>query len=155
MGFSPLPRPTARCDRDRVLRSIALASLLTLAAAGAAEARCPAGEVRYRDAAVQVRAVQDGRHAFDLVATPGQRPDGTLLGGDRAGASLVSRMARFGLREAALMASLVPARLLGLADRGRIAPGFRGDLAVLDERFVPLETIVAGETLWRLRYPQS
>jgi N-acetylglucosamine-6-phosphate deacetylase len=91
----------------------------------------------------------------DLVATPGQRPDGTLLGGDRAGAPLVERMARFGLREAALMASLVPARLLGLTDRGRIAPGFRADLAVLDERFVPLETIVAGETLWSLRYPQS
>jgi adenine deaminase len=53
------------------------------------------------------------------------------------------------------MASLVPARLLGLADRGRIAPGFRADLVVLDERFVPLETIVAGETRWRLRYPQS
>ena len=91
----------------------------------------------------------------DLVATPGQRPDGTLLGGDRAGAPLVERMARFGLREAALMASLVPARLLGLGDRGRIAPGFRADLAVLDERFVPLETIVAGETVWSLRYPQS
>jgi N-acetylglucosamine-6-phosphate deacetylase len=91
----------------------------------------------------------------DLVAAPGQLADGTLLGGNRAGAALVVRMARFGLRESALMASLVPARLLGLADRGRIAPGFRADLVVLDERFVPLETIVAGETRWRLRYPQS
>jgi N-acetylglucosamine-6-phosphate deacetylase len=91
----------------------------------------------------------------DLVANPAQRPDGMLLGGDRAGAALVARMARFGLREAALMASLVPARLLGLADRGRIAPGFRADVAVLDEQFVPLETIGGGETLWNLSYPQS
>jgi N-acetylglucosamine-6-phosphate deacetylase len=91
----------------------------------------------------------------DLVANPGQRPDGVLLGGDRAGAALLARMARFGLREAALMASLVPARLLGLADRGRIAPGFRADLAVLDEHFAPLETIAAGETVWDVSYPQS
>jgi N-acetylglucosamine-6-phosphate deacetylase len=91
----------------------------------------------------------------DLVANPAQRPDGILLGGDRAGAALIARMARFGLREAALMASLVPARLLGLADRGRIAPGFRADLAVLDESFTPLETIGAGETLWDVSYPQS
>ena len=58
--------------------------------------------------------------------------DGSLLGGDRIGAALVARMARFGLREAATMASLVPARVLGLADRGRLAPGYRADLAVLD-----------------------
>jgi N-acetylglucosamine-6-phosphate deacetylase len=90
----------------------------------------------------------------DLVANPAQRPDGILLGGDRAGAALIARMARFGLREAALMASLVPAQLLGLIDRGRIAPGFRADLAVLDEGFVPLETIAAGETVWDVSYPQ-
>ena len=80
----------------------------------------------------------------DLVALPAQRPDGTLLGGDRVGAALVARMARFGLPEVAAMASLVPARLLGLGDRGRIAPGFRADLAVLASDFRPLSTIVAG-----------
>ena len=73
MGFSPLLRPHGGCDGLGVLRSVAIAFLLTLAAAAAAEARCPAGEVRYHDGVVQVRAVQDGRHAVDLVACRGGR----------------------------------------------------------------------------------
>ena len=83
----------------------------------------------------------------DLVALPAQRPDGSLLGGDRAGSALVARMARYGLPEAAAMASLVPARLLGLADRGRIAPGHRADIAVLASDFRPQATLVAGREL--------
>jgi N-acetylglucosamine-6-phosphate deacetylase len=92
-----------------------------------------------------VRVAGAGRIALtsDLVRRP-QRPDGRLLGGDRCGAALVARMVRFGLAEAAAMASLVPARLLGLDDRGRIAPGYRADLAVLGPDFAPLETFVAG-----------
>jgi N-acetylglucosamine-6-phosphate deacetylase len=80
----------------------------------------------------------------DLVPRPAHRGDGSLLGGNRCGAALVARMARFGLAEAATMASLVPARLLGLADRGRIAPGHRADLAVLDPDFRPRQTLVGG-----------
>ncbi len=90
----------------------------------------------------------------DLVTTP-LLDDNRLTGGDRAGAGLVARMASYGLAEAAMMASLVPARLLGLTDRGRLAPGFRADVAVLDPRFRPLETLVAGNTRWGVRYPQS
>jgi N-acetylglucosamine-6-phosphate deacetylase len=85
----------------------------------------------------------------DMVSPPQEQPDGKLLGGDRCGAALVQRMgARFGLAEAAAMASLTPAGVLGLDDRGRLAPGFRADLAVLDAGFSPRETIVAGETVW-------
>ncbi|MDQ3890322.1 MAG: amidohydrolase family protein [Actinomycetota bacterium] len=91
----------------------------------------------------------------DLVPAPAEGPGGALAGGDRAGAGLVARMARFGLAEAATMASLVPARVLGLSDRGRLAPGFRADLAVLDAAFNPLETVVAGEIGWSVRYPPS
>lgn len=90
----------------------------------------------------------------DLVRSP-LRPDNRLAGGDRAGAALVARMAGYGLREVAAMASLVPARLLGLADRGRLAAGHRADLAVLDERFRPLETVVSGKTIWGVRYSQT
>jgi N-acetylglucosamine-6-phosphate deacetylase len=83
----------------------------------------------------------------DVVAAPQHRLDGSLLGGDRIGAAVVKRMARFGLAEAAMMASLVPAQVLGLADRGRLAPGYRADLAVLAPDFTPLGTLVAGEDL--------
>lgn len=93
-----------------------------------------------------VRAAGPGRIALtsDRVRSPAEEPDGTLLGGDRSGAALVARMARFGLPEAAGMASLVPSLLLGLTDRGRVAPGYRADLAVLAADFTPRQTLVAG-----------
>ena len=83
----------------------------------------------------------------DRVPPPAQEPDGSLLGGNRAGAEIVARMARFGLAETAMMASLVPALVLGLGDRGRLAPGYRADLAVLAPDFTPLRTLVGGEYL--------
>lgn len=98
-----------------------------------------------------VRAAGPRRIALtsDLVRPPQELPDGKLLGGDRCGAALVRRAAaRFGLAEAATMASLVPAELLDLTDRGRLAPGFRADLAILDGALEPLETLVAGAPVW-------
>ena len=98
-----------------------------------------------------VRAAGPQRIALvsDMVAPPQERPDGKLLGGDRRGAAIVERFARrFGLAEAAAMSSLVPAQALGLFDRGRLAPGHRADLAVLDEDFRPLATVLAGELVW-------
>ena len=83
----------------------------------------------------------------DRVPPPQERADGSLLGGNRVGVEVVERMARFGLAEAAMMASLVPARVLGLTDRGRLAPGYRADLAVLAPDFAPVRTIVAGVDL--------
>jgi N-acetylglucosamine-6-phosphate deacetylase len=93
-----------------------------------------------------VRVAGPGRIALtsDRVPAPQHRPDGSLLGGDRSGAAVVGRMARFGLAEAARMASLVPAQVLGLTDRGRLAPGYRADLAILSSDFEPLCTIVGG-----------
>ncbi len=87
----------------------------------------------------------------DLVPPPHERPeDGKLLGGDRLGAALLQRLAAYGLVDAATMTSLTPARLLGLDDRGRVAAGFRADLAILDGELAPLETIVGGESVWQL-----
>jgi N-acetylglucosamine-6-phosphate deacetylase len=98
------------------------------------------------------RVAGPGRIALtsDMVKPPQEGAGGKLLGGDRCGAAIVRRMAaRFGLADAAWMASLTPARLLGLGDRGRLAPGYRADFAVLGERFEPLETVIAGRTAWR------
>lgn len=103
-----------------------------------------------------VRAAGPRRIALtsDLVRPPQELPNGKLLGGDRCGAALVRRMAaRFGLAESATMASLVPAELLGLTDRGRLVPGFRADLAILDGSLEPLETLVAGTSVWRRDEP--
>ena len=106
--------------------------------------------------AVTVRAAGPGRVALtsDRVAEP-LTADNRLAGGDVSGAAMVSRFARFGLPEAAAMASLVPAQLLGLTDRGRLEPGYRADFAVLDARLRPLQTVSAGKTVWALRYPES
>jgi N-acetylglucosamine-6-phosphate deacetylase len=119
------------------------------------------------DERVTVGLIPDGRHLHplveeltvrvagprrialtsDRVAPPQEQPDGSLLGGNQAGAEIVARMARFGLAEAAAMASLAPALVLGLADRGRLAPGYRADLAVLTTDFIPVRTLVAGVDL--------
>jgi N-acetylglucosamine-6-phosphate deacetylase len=106
--------------------------------------------------ALTVRAAGPGRIALtsDRVALP-LTTDNRLAGGDISGAGIVARFARFGLPEAAAMASLVPAQLLGLTDRGRLEPGYRADLAVLDAGLRPLETVSAGKTVWALRYPES
>ncbi len=117
------------------------------------------GDGRHLHPAVEeltVRVVGAGRIALtsDRVAVP-LTPDNRLAGGDISGSRMVARFARFGLAEAATMASLVPARLLGLTDRGRLEPGFRADLAVLDAGLRPLQTISAGKTVWALRYPES
>jgi N-acetylglucosamine-6-phosphate deacetylase len=45
------------------------------------------------------------------------------------------------------MASLVPARLLGLPDRGRLSPGCRADVAVLDRHLEHRATFLAGARL--------
>jgi len=106
--------------------------------------------------ALAVRAAGPRRIALtsDRVAEPLTLRN-RLAGGDVSGAGLVARFARFGLPEAAAMASLVPAQLLGLTDRGRLEPGYRADLAVLDRGLRPLQTVSAGKTVWTLRYPDG
>lgn len=110
---------------------------------------------RIEELTVRVAGAERIALTSDRVRRPAHGPDGKLLGGDRAGAALVARAARFGLREAAAMASLVPARLLGLADRGRLKAGYRADLAVLDDGFTLLETVAGGDSAFCVRYARS
>ena len=50
------------------------------------------------------------------------------------------------LEEALRMASLYPAAFMGLDDRiGRIAPGYRADLALLDDEIEVLHTWIGGD----------
>jgi N-acetylglucosamine-6-phosphate deacetylase len=50
--------------------------------------------------------------------------------------------------EALEAASAVPAGVLGLPDLGRLAPGARADVIVLDDALEVVRTLVAGETRW-------
>jgi N-acetylglucosamine-6-phosphate deacetylase len=52
--------------------------------------------------------------------------------------------------DAFTMAATTPARVLGLADRGRLAPGLRADVAAWDVTTgACIATIIGGEVVWR------
>ncbi|GJD99063.1 N-acetylglucosamine-6-phosphate deacetylase [Methylobacterium isbiliense] len=78
--------------------------------------------------------------------------DGTLAGAFLTMAGAVRHMAARGgasLEEALAMASLTPARFLGLDGRlGRIAPGYAADLVALDADFGVLGTCLGGDLAW-------
>lgn len=76
--------------------------------------------------------------------------DGTLAGSalDMAGAvrNAVQLLA-LPIEEALRMASLYPAAFMGLDDTmGRIAPGYRADLVLLDDELRVIDTWIGGET---------
>ena len=76
--------------------------------------------------------------------------DGVLAGADLDLARAVrNAVALLGLdgAEALRMASTYPARVMRLHDRGRLAPGLRADLLLLDAELRPAGTWVAGS--WR------
>jgi N-acetylglucosamine-6-phosphate deacetylase len=78
--------------------------------------------------------------------------DGTLAGSkltlDRAVRNLVS-FTGCSPAEAIGTVTANPARLLGLADRGTIAPGSHADVVVLDEQLGVERTIIGGITAWQ------
>jgi len=78
-------------------------------------------------------------------------PDGLLAGSilrlDAGVRNLAAATGR-GVEMALSAATTVPARLLGLSDRGRITPGARADLTILTRDFDAVGTIVAGELVW-------
>jgi N-acetylglucosamine-6-phosphate deacetylase len=80
--------------------------------------------------------------------------DGTLAGStltlDRAVRGLI-RMTAVAAEDALRMASEVPARVLGLKSKGRIATGYDADLVLLDETFRVVATLVAGRIAYQRR----
>ena len=75
--------------------------------------------------------------------------DGTLAGSNMDMATAVrnaTRMLGIDVAEAARMASAYPAQFLGLGgELGRIAPGYRADLVLVDENVNVIETWIRGE----------
>jgi N-acetylglucosamine-6-phosphate deacetylase len=83
----------------------------------------------------------------DLTAVPGGRtPDGVLAGGTQPLLGGVRRLHALGapLDEAVAAATAVPARLLGLADVGRLAPALPADVVVLSDELEVERVLVGG-----------
>ena len=78
-------------------------------------------------------------------------PDGTIAGGvltmDRAFQTLVGRVG-IALVEAATICATTPARELGLAGHGLLAPEAVADLVVLDSNFSVVQTYLAGQLVY-------
>lgn len=60
----------------------------------------------------------------------------------------VARVADVGRSTAVRMATEIPARAMGLEDRGRLAPGLRGDVTILDADLDVQATLVGGELVY-------
>jgi N-acetylglucosamine-6-phosphate deacetylase len=77
-------------------------------------------------------------------------PDGTLSGSVLSMLTAVRNCVRhvgIEMDEALRMASLYPARLMGLSDRGKIAAGFRADLVLFDSDFNVSTVVTDGEVI--------
>jgi N-acetylglucosamine-6-phosphate deacetylase len=98
-----------------------------------------------------------GRYEFggEPVIVEGEtasRANGTLAGSVVTLDQAVRKVVRWTdatICDALRMASEVPARLLGLSDMGRIAPGSLADLVFLDRELQVEATIVGGQVAWR------
>ncbi|UOQ69614.1 N-acetylglucosamine-6-phosphate deacetylase [Hymenobacter volaticus] len=94
----------------------------------------------------------EGAYAFYRQADHFVDASGTLAGSGltllRAVRNCVQHVG-LSLAESLRMASLYPARVLGLAhELGRVAPGYRADLCVFDATFTAQATILAGQLQW-------
>lgn len=97
-----------------------------------------------------------GGESARLEGGAGRRSDGTLAGAAITLDEGIRRLIRFGIAPETALASATeaPARALGLAGRGRIAPGMRADLVWWDDRFEPLQTWIGGAEVHQTRVPE-
>ncbi|MGH3717118.1 MAG: N-acetylglucosamine-6-phosphate deacetylase [Micromonosporaceae bacterium] len=113
------------------------AALITdaMAAAGMADGAYELGGQAVTVAGGVARLVEGGSIAGSTLTM-----DAALRRAVAAGLSIV---------DAVRMASTTPARVLGLADRGALAPGQRADLLVLDQTLAVRQVMRAGEWIHR------
>lgn len=145
------PGPVAAALTDPRLTVSLIADLVHVAPEAlrlAFAAKGPAGVALVTDAV----AIGSERFGARLALHEGapRLPDGTIAGSaltmDRAVANVV-RHAEVPLERAVGAAAATPARVLGLTDRGRIAPGARADLVALDDDLTVSAVWVGGEQL--------
>src|SRR5258707_14397441 len=98
-------------------------------------------------------AIGDGAKAVgsvdvDVSAGSASRGDGVLAGSTLTMIEAVRNLVALGvpLERAAEAASLVPAGVLGRTELGRIAPGSRADIVVLDDNLEIERVLVGGAT---------
>ena len=106
--------------------------------------------------AIAATGLPDGEYSLgelDVVVEDGvsRLEDGTLAGStltmDQAVRNLVEEIG-VGLPTAVRMATEIPARAMGLDDRGRLAPGLRGDVTILDADLDVQAVLVGGEVVY-------
>lgn len=74
---------------------------------------------------------------------------GSSIGLNQAVQNMVEKVG-VTIPDAIQMATDNPARLLGLKTKGRLENGYDADIAILDDDFNVLETIIQGETVYRV-----
>jgi N-acetylglucosamine-6-phosphate deacetylase len=91
---------------------------------------------------------QFGEQTVSVDGVSAKLPDGTLAGSivtmDQAIRNVVE-WTDATPANAIRMASEVPARLIGLVDRGQILPGYRADLTLFDSNLTVRTTVIAGQ----------
>lgn len=97
---------------------------------------------------------------FDVTVdeTSARLSDGRLAGSILSLDTAVRNLMAFtgcSAAEALATATTTPARLLGLADRGQLAPGFLADLVLLTPGLHVVKTIVAGKILYSTQVQQG
>jgi N-acetylglucosamine-6-phosphate deacetylase len=111
----------------------------------AARAKAVGGWVLVTDAVAWRSGIRLAEGEVRLVDGGPRLPDGTLAGSALTMAGAVARMVRecgVPLADAVRAASTTPADLLGLADRGRLAPGAAADLVLLREEDLGVEDVL-------------
>jgi len=90
-----------------------------------------------------------GRHAVTKCMGGVRLPDGTLAGSALTLDEALRNLVQIGLdlADASRRLSAIPAELLGLADRGTLAPGAHADILVLDRALQLRAVYVEGERL--------
>jgi N-acetylglucosamine-6-phosphate deacetylase len=118
----------------------------------AARAKGPGGWLLVTDSVAWRSSAPDHHTASrDPVDGAARLPDGTLAGSTLTMDAAVRTMvdaAGVPLAEVLAAAAATPARLLGLADRGRLAPGYRADVVALDGGLSPVATWIGGVQAW-------